>query len=334
MIVTKDTTLRELNEAPELAVARDSLISGGGYFEGETADLSLGDLNVRFGTWSWKDMAYGVVRLLTVLKGRGDVYRVYSDVELAADPRKEQAKLFWLPADRKRYSEFVLLMSGGAYGAVCTLPESLPVAAKLNELGFDCFCLNYRTAVPEDAEHGLFPKPADDVAAAWNYIREHEADFGVEADNYIAGGFSAGGHLAAMWGTEHKGARHYGIPQPKMLMLDYPLISTDTMEEGPVTTFMLNMMFGAAHDRLAEEAYMVHHHIDRNYPPVYHVQALDDPTVDPVNASLLKSALEQMDVPYRLELAETGGHGFGLGSEMSAAGWVERAVEFYKEVIR
>ena len=41
MIVTKDTTLRELNEAPELAVARDSLISGGGYFEGDitTSDL-------------------------------------------------------------------------------------------------------------------------------------------------------------------------------------------------------------------------------------------------------------------------------------------------------
>ncbi len=334
MIVTKDTTLRELNEAPELAVARDSLISGGGYFEGETADLSLEDLNVRFGTWSWKDMVYGVTRLLTALKDRGDVCRVYSGEEIAADPRKEQAKLFWLPADRKRHPEFVILMSGGAYGAVCTLPESLPVAAKLNELGFDCFCLNYRTAVPEDIENGLFPKPADDFAAAWNYIREREQDFGVEAENYIAGGFSAGGHLAAMWGTAHKGARHYDIPQPKMLMLDYPLISTDTMDDGPVKTFMLNMMFGEGHDRPAEEEYMIHRHIDRNYPPVYHVQALDDPTVLPVNASLLKAALEQMDVPYRQELTETGGHGFGLGSEMDAAGWVDRAVKFYEEVIK
>ncbi len=335
MIITKNTTLRQLNEAPELAVCKNALIAGGNYFEGETAELSLYDLNVKFGTWGWEDMAYGLNRLLAVLKDeRGSVRGVYSNEEMTAEPRKEQTKLFFLPSDRKRHEECVLLMSGGAYGAVCTLPESLPVAAKLNELGFDCFCVNYRTAVPEDAAEGLFPKPADDLAACWTYIRDHQKEYGVDAKNYLACGFSAGGHLAAMWGTEHLGARHYGIPQPKLLMLDYPLISMETMDEGPVKAFMLTMMFGAEHDRLVEAEYEVHRHIDKNYPPVYHVQALDDPTVAPVNASLMKAALEQWDVPCRTELVQHAQHGFGLGSETEADGWVHRAVEFYEEVSR
>lgn len=337
MNVTKDTTLRELNEAPELAVCRDALISGGNYFYGETADLSLQSLQDRFGTWNAADMVYGVTRLLQVLRsGEPTVSSVYSGAEIAEEPRKAQAKLFFLPAPepvRKKGNPFVLLTSGGAYGAVCTLSESLPVAAKLNELGYDCFCLNYRTAVPEDIEHGLFPKPLDDLAAACAYIKTHETDFGVDAGCYIAGGFSAGGHLAAMWGTEHLGARHYGLPQPKALLLDYPLISMDTMPDSPVKTFMLNMMFGEPHDRAAEEDYQIHAHIDRSYPPVFHVQAKDDTTVLPINASLMKAALEQMDIPYRLELLEEGGHGFGLGSGTKAAGWVERAMDFIKGIL-
>lgn len=333
MIITKNTTLRQLNEAPELAVCKNSLISGGNYFEGETANCSLEDLNRKFGTWSWKDMAYGLNRLQSVLKKEiGAVRCVYSDAEILAEPRKEQAKLFWLPSDYKRHEDYVILMSGGAYGAVCTLPESLPVAAKLNELGFDCFCLNYRTAAPEDAVNGLFPLPADDLAAAWGYISDHESEFGVDASGYLVGGFSAGGHLAAMWGTEHLGARHYKIPQPKMLFLDYPLISMETMEMSPVKAYMLRMMFGEGHDPAVERDYIVSEHIDGAYPPVYHVQAMDDPTVHPKNAELLQAAMKAACVPYLQELAASGQHGFGLGSECAAAGWVERAVRFYEEV--
>ena len=335
MMVTKDTTLQELNEAPELAVAKNALISGGGYFEGETANLSLQDLNDKFGTWSWKDMVYGINRFLYLLENnKGNVYSVYSEEEITADPRKEQVRLFWMPSDDKRNSECVILMSGGAYGAVCTLSESMPVAARLNELGFDCFCLNYRTAVNEDAINGLFPLPADDVAAAWNFIRENEKIFGVDANNYVIGGFSAGGHLAAMWGTKHKGARHYGVPQPKMILLDYPLISMDTMADDPVKQFMQTLMFGAEHSREKEEEYIVNNHIDESYPSVYHVQALDDSTVLPINASLFREAMEAVNVPYELELVESGGHGFGLGTQTQASGWVDRAVIFLKEVTR
>ncbi|MBQ1545059.1 MAG: alpha/beta hydrolase [Clostridia bacterium] len=336
MILSKDTTLRDLNEAPELAAAKDALIAGGNYFEGETAELSLSDLQDKFGTWNADDMLFGLERLLQLLeRGVPVVHPVYAEAQIAHDPRKAQAKLFWFPADkevRKANAPYVILASGGAYGSVCTLPESLPVAAELNRLGYDAFCLNYRTALPEDIQTGLFPMPADDYAAGWHTINDHAEEFGVCPENYFAGGFSAGGHLTALWGTEHLGARHYGIPQPRMLLLDYPLISMDTTEDGPVKTFMTNMMFGADHDRSAEEAYLIHHYVDNKYPPVYHVQAKDDPTVAPINASLLKEALEQFDVPCQQELLEHGGHGFGLGSGTEAEGWVERAIRFYERM--
>ena len=65
----------------------------------------------------------------------------------------------------------------------------MPVAAYLNDLGYDVFCLNYRVG-----KWKIIPKSMEDLATAISYIRKHAEDWNIGTDSYICGGFSAGGH--------------------------------------------------------------------------------------------------------------------------------------------
>lgn len=333
MKITKDTKLNDINNAPEFSQASGHLISGGmDMFSGEAGELTLEELQQKNPTWNHNDMIYGLERLQEVSgKGAQYVYPVYTEEEVNNDPHLGQVRLFYLPADQKSRDIFAILLAGGAYGAVCTMVESLPVAAKLNELGITCFCLNYRTAVQETFAAGLMPKPLDDLAAVWRFITAHQEVFGIVAEDYIVGGFSAGGHTAALWGTAHLGFRKYSAPAPIMLMLGYPLISLQNLKPGPITDYIKLGLFGAGYTEEDVSRYAVDLHVDAAYPKVYLVQSLDDDTVPAKDSADFGTALQNAGVPFRMERPASGGHGFGLGSATPANGWVERALSFLSE---
>ena len=318
MEITKDMTLRKIMKLPCFAQMQGQFVSTsmGDWFQ-DKYDLTLSQLQEQNPTWFHVDLLYGLNRLQEVASEKEQyVYEVHEGV-----------KMIHLPTKKKKYDTCAILMAGGAYGAVCTLGESLPVAAKLNELGMDCFCLNYRTATKSSFLKGLMPEPLDDLAAAWQFIKANEALFGLNAENYIAGGFSAGGHLTAMWGTPHHGARYYGIPNPKLLMLIYPLISMENLH-GPGAAMIGTGMFGAGFGKEKIQEYAAHRHVDEDYPSVYLVQAMDDDTVPIQDSYDMETALKASNVRHTIELPVSGGHGFGLGSATPAKDWVERALHF------
>jgi len=333
MKITKDTKLRDIHNAPEFSQARGHLISGStDIFSGEGGELTLEALQRKNPTWNYRDMIYGLERLQEVSgKGGQYVYPVYTAEEVKGDPHLGQVRLFYLPASQKRHDFYAILLAGGAYGAVCTMVESLPVAAKLNELGVTCFCLNYRTAVQESFVTGLMPKPLDDLAAAWRFIASHQDSFGVNAADYMVGGFSAGGHTTALWGTAHLGSRNYGIPAPQMLLLGYPLITMENQKPGQVTDYINLGLFGAGYTLEDIRRYAANRHVDAAYPKVYLAQSMDDDTVPPKDSEDFGIALERAGVPFRMERPDSGGHGFGLGSATPLNGWVERAMAFLNE---
>lgn len=317
----KETPLAEILDQPCFTQMDGQFISSamGDWFQ-EKRQLTLEQLQQQNPTWNCEDVIYGLNRLQEVAMG-GNQY-VY--------PVGDGVHLIHLPAKKKRYETYAILNAGGAYGAVCTMVESLPVAAKLNELGMDCFCLNYRTANKVSFLKGLMPKPLDDLAAAWNYIRERERQFGVCAENYIVGGFSAGGHLSAMWGTPHRGARSYDIPNPKALLLAYPLIGLENIS-GSAAAILKTGMLGMGSGQKKALEYTASRHVDGEYPAVYLVQALDDDTVPKQDAKDLQAALVAANIRHQMEGVASGGHGFGLGSATPADGWVERAVSFMED---
>ena len=323
MELTKDMTLQQIMDMPSFVQMQGQFVacSMGDWFKDKRRELTLLQLQEQNPTWFHEDILFGLNRLQEVAAmGEQYVYSVSDGVNL-----------IHLHAQEKRYDTFAILMAGGAYGAVCTMVESLPMAAKLNELGMDCFCLNYRTATKVSLIKGLMPQPIDDLAAAWQYIKENETTFGVNADDYIAGGFSAGGHLTAMWGTAHRGARSYEIPNPKLLLLGYPLITLENVT-GPMAAIISTGMLGVGHGKKKVLEYAANYHVDADYPPVYLVQAMDDDTVPTKDSQDMETAMQAAKVPYRIHRIESGGHGFGLGTATPAQGWVEGALGFMEEV--
>lgn len=316
----EEMTLAEILDQPCFAQMNGQFISSamGDWFQ-EKRQLTLEQLQKQNPTWNCEDIIYGLIRLQEVATG-GNQY-VY--------PVRNGVRLIHLPAKEKRYETYVILNAGGAYGAVCTMVESLPVAAKLNELGMDCFCLNYSTANKASFLKGLMPAPLDDLSAAWNFIKEHETKFRVNAEKYIVGGFSAGGHLSAMWGTPHRGARSYGIVNPEALLLAYPLIGMENIH-GSAAAILKTGMLGMGFGQKKALEYTASRQVDTQYPAVYLVQALDDDMVPAQDAKDLEAALMAANIRHQMERVTSGGHGFGLGSATPADGWVERAIAFWE----
>lgn len=238
---------------------------------------------------------------------------------------KSKVKLIYLPAEKRKKDYFVIFLAGGAYGAVCTMVESLPVAARLNELGIDCFCLNYETATTQSFINGLLPAPIDDLAAACKFIFN---DSVFNFDSYVVCGFSAGGHIASLWGTAELGARKYGISQPKALMLAYPLITMENALDTPIAKYMCTGMFGKNYDLNKIREFDASRHIDNKYPKTFIVRAKDDTIVSQKDTVDLKIALDKENVPCVIEEALSGGHGFGLGSKTPLCGWEKHAIEY------
>ncbi len=323
-------TIRELYAAEELSSMQGNWISSVNDQWALTAmDKTLEDIHTQNPTWGLTDMLSGINRVSEVaLSGQQFVFPVYTEKEICASPDKVQTQLIFLPAEDGKKEGFIILLAGGAYGAVCSLPEALPAAAELNKQGYSCFCLNYRTASQESFEKGLMPKPLEDVAAALRFIRDKEDLFGVNPDRYLIGGFSAGGHAAAMWGTMHQGARHYHLPQPKGLLLAYPMVSSELFPESPMVNWIKQGMYGKEYTKAEEQSYSVDRHIDSAYPPVYLVRATDDDTVPDKHHENLMLVLNNKDVRVCLEEADNGGHGFGAGSDTPLKGWLQRAAEF------
>ena len=320
MTFTPDTKLCDIFSLPEFETMRGQFIaSNTDWFSGGKDHLTLQQLHQAHPTWNVEDMIFGLNRLRDIaLRGSPYVYRIS---EISA------ARLIALPADQSISAPFFLLLAGGAYGAVCTLSEALPAAARLNQLGYDCYCLNYTTASPDSMVHGLMPTPLNDIAEGLTNIFSMRGK-----SSYWMIGFSAGGHAGALWGTGHLGADHYGLPNPETLLLAYPLISLLNLPSGPVRDYMLQGMFGTGYNHEAANLYSANLHIDGNYPPVFLTKAMDDRTVPPRDTQDMQEALLNAGIPHRFEIVPTGDHGYGLGSGTAAEGWIERAIDWTKEI--
>lgn len=332
-MITEQTKLKEIYEMDSIQEAREYLIGNGTRLILENKNDTLAEFQEKHPTWYAKDLAYGLNRLTAVASEEQEyLFSIYSREEIDREPEKEDVKLFYFPAkEGKRGKKFVILLAGGGYQAVCSMVEAMPVAAKLNDMGITAFCLNYRVG-----QRGILPKPLEDLAAAYQFLAAHKEQFGIEPEHYAVGGFSAGGHAAACWGTKCVGSFQYNLPASELLLLAYPAITMENRCKSlPPEQWesFLDIVVGDSRSRENCETYCVNRQVDSHYPPVYLVQARDDDMIPEQDSDYLIEALEKQKVPWRAERPATGGHGFGLGSATPAAGWVERAVRFWEEQV-
>ena len=270
------------------------------------------------------------IRRLYEAADTGDwYYPLYSEKECAEDENRRGVSLVWFPsadpaADNR---PFIMVVPGGGFVNVWNLTEGWPIAEQFNRCGYHAFILTYQ--VGEDTGNGLLQKNMEDFARALKLIREKEAHFHVRADRYITCGFSAGGYLICLWNT-HMGYPAFDLPKPQASFPVYPVVSmkndADEAEEGEDL-----WLFGCPHEEAMQKEYEIPEHAE-TFPPCAIFLAAGDDLVDPENSKMLDRSLKTLNIPSRLEIGPTGGHGFADGSGMCMAGWTERAVKWFESL--
>ena len=96
--------------------------------------------------------------------------------------------------ENKRGRGTVVILPGGGYARRAP-HEGEGYAKFLNELGLDCFVLQYRCAPTR------FPYPLLDARRAMRYVRANAEKYGIDPEKIAIMGSSAGGHLAEMTAT-------------------------------------------------------------------------------------------------------------------------------------
>lgn len=290
--------------------------------------VTIGQMEDYYGRAQAGRMLAGVRALESAVgAGRTVALDVYTPEEVAADPTKAVVRLFFLPG--RPGAPFCLMCPGGSYQSVCSLQEGFPAAADVTRAGYNAFVLTYRTRM-----NGVRPRPLEcafeDLSRAVRLVLERADEFQVARD-YTVWGWSAGGHLAAEWGTDNWGASHWGLPAARGLVLGYPAIDFHTMfttvEEGEREPFYQCVLGSPARLEALDE-YAVSRHVGESYPPTFVWQCEDDDVVPFENFTRMMAALREAGVRHEGVAYGHGGHGLTKPHGPEADGWVRTALAF------
>ncbi len=316
---TNMTTFGQIHDYPEFGNAADYIVPVSSEQGKQMADAPL-EFFRQIG-WSPEGMAEGFDRISEIcLSGKKVFYPLWTEEEAEKDSAIKERYLIHFPVNKK--TPFLLLSCGGAYIGAASMIEGYPSCKEINDLGYHVFTLNYRAG-----KNAKAPNPVEDMAYAVKYIFEHAEELNVDTHNYAVGGFSAGGHLAASFGTEQNGWKYYGLPAPCTEILAYPVI---TMNEFTHEESRNNFLQENAENTEMRDKWSVEKQITPNYPPSFVWQCDRDNAVPIQNTQLLVAALKEMNVDCEYITYDSEWHGWGSGKGTLAEGWTKDAVKFWK----
>ncbi len=208
----------------------------------------------------------------------------------------------------------VIIFPGGAYLHLAGDLEGREVADWFTARGFHAFILSYRLS----SQGYLLPVPLLDARRAIQTVRARAADYHIDPNRIVVIGFSAGGHLGALAGTQFvPGNTDAEDPidrassRPDYLVLGYPWLDAITKD----TTFLsyckiLNLMDSCDDLRAKYDPVLF---VTKDTPPTFIYQTFADRTVSPAASIEFYQALLKAGVPSELHVFPNGSHGSGLG---------------------
>lgn len=218
----------------------------------------------------------------------------------------------------------MLVAGGGGYRRIAMRNEARPAARWLNDRGITAFVLSYR--LPGEGWSAGPLAPLQDAQRALRLIRANAARFDIRPDHVGVLGFSAGGHLMGMAATRSAFASYRPddamdtqSARPDFAALIYPVITLKPPYDHTTTR---RMLVGRHPEAALSAEWSVEEHVKAHCPPMFLVQAEDDPISNPENTLIMQRVCEKAGVPVELHRLEKGGHGFGMGRPGTAsAGW-------------
>lgn len=195
------------------------------------------------------------------------------------------------PAQGKANGTAMLVLPGGAFGALAWDLEGTEVAHWLVERGITAFLLKYRVRSWPLPPNFKPKSPADylpilepgrkiavlDATEAVRLVRNRAADHGIKSDRIGMIGFSAGAAttMGVVLGTDALARPDFAAPIYGMTMIEAPVVPA-------------------------------------NAPPLFLVAAQDDKTVPGERSTQIFELWNEAKRPAELHLYAKGGHGFGM----------------------
>lgn len=324
-----DRTLQSLLEEPSIAAIAPDAISKRDLTKEEFYHWTLQEIADKMG---WHVLERGFMSLLSAAAHDHFYTKLYTEEEWQREPAKESASLVYFPSDDPAadHRPFILLVPGGGFVNVWNLTEGWPVARHYNQRGYHVLILTYQVGVEAAAV-----KAMEDIARAMEIIAAKKDIYHVDPASYITCGFSAGGYIVCLWNTQ-AGYPSFQLPKPKACFPIYPvtsyrLMDAEEWDEDEDKDAFAKSGTGCTMKEACNSCFEIPQHA-HGFPPTAIFVAAEDELVDPEHSRLLAKALQEANIPCRLEVGPTGGHGFADGTGMCMEGWPERALDWYEQM--
>ena len=169
------------------------------------------------------------------------------------------------------------------------------------------------------------PTPLVDARRAVQMVRAHAQEYHIAPNRIVVIGFSAGGHLAALSGTQFIAANapaaasftpgddiDHVSSRPDYLVLGYPWI-------GGITPDTSHLSYCKEFDLMArceelQRAYSPNLFVTKDTPPTFIYHTTTDAVVPVEQALSFYEALIKAGVPAEMHIFAQGRHGTGLGT--------------------
>jgi acetyl esterase/lipase len=224
------------------------------------------------------------------------------------------ALTFFEPREGSANGSAVIIFPGGGYTHLAGDLEGREVADWFTARGFAAFILSYRLA----SNGYLLPVPLIDARRSIQTVRARALDYHINPNRIVVIGFSAGGHLAALAGTQFVAGDENAddsiaraSSRPDYLVLGYPWIGAISSDTSHLTYCKVANVMDQCEALRA--AYSPDLFVTKATPPTFIFHTFTDETVPVEQPLRFYDALVKAGVPSELHIFANGPHGTGLG---------------------
>ncbi|MEZ9059901.1 alpha/beta hydrolase fold domain-containing protein [Vibrio pelagius] len=256
--------------------------------------------------------------LLMPLVSMAGEFNVEKDILFKTIGEREiKLDLYTPSAEATTQYPLLVWVHGGAWkrGSKDAIPEKNPLLLQsvLNE-GYALASVDYRLSGEAN-----FPQPVQDINDALNYLHDNAEKLGINADNLVMMGRSAGGHLAGFIGATNSAYNQvdfYEPPKYKVSAVVSFFGPTDLLELGnkggkktskksSVSRFLGDIPSNIP--ELAKQASTTSY-VNKNTPPYIQLHGTLDKRVPLSQSEILKAKLDEHGVINQLYIEEGVGH--------------------------
>ncbi len=227
----------------------------------------------------------------------------------------------------------VVIFPGGGYTHLAMNLGGFQLAKWFNTIGMSAFVVEYRLPnSPDLVQREL--GPLQDAERALQIVRANASKWNIQKDKVGVLGTSAGGHLAALVGTEKNNVTVKDSTDTFSFKPDFMVLVSPVIDMGKYAhKGSRESLLGPNPSAELIEKYSPQNNIDSLTPPCFIADAFNDKTVPPINSLLFYKTLLDNKVSTSFHVFPQGGHAINVNNNPgSTTLWTQLCEMWLKEM--